>query len=61
MLQRRSYCSRVHCLIADLCVYGNAGRAASYLSGRPLKLTGQTKTLVNGNRQCIVAHIQICK
>ncbi len=38
-----------------------AGRAANYLSGRALKLTGQTKTLVNGNRQCIVAHIQICK
>ncbi len=57
----RSRWSHVTCLIPDLYMHGNAGRAASYLSGRPLKLTGQTKTLVNGKRQCIVAHIQICK
>ena len=57
-----SRCSHV-CLVRSLMCGMRlcTGRAANYLSGRQLKLTGHTKTLVNGNRQCLVAHIQICK
>ena len=34
---------------------------SGFLSGRLLRLTGHTRSVVKGRPQCIVSHVQICK